>query len=111
MEFLLNHWLEVVLAALQCGILKFLADLLKERRSRNEAFDIGVRSLLRTNIIAIYHKAERDGILPVYALENLDDMYHAYKALGGNGAITQLYNQIKSYPHQKCDKGHGHGGM
>lgn len=111
MEFLLNHWLEIVLAALQCGILKFLADLLKERKSRNEAFDIGVRSLLRTSIISIYHKAERDGVLPVYALENLDDMYHAYKALGGNGAITQLYNQIKSYPHQNHNKEHEDDGM
>lgn len=102
MDFLINNWLNIALFFVQCGILKFLYALVKERRARNSAFDIGVRSLLRTNIISIYHKAEKDGTLPVYALENLDDMYHAYKALGGNGAITQLYNQIKSYPHQNA---------
>nr|DAH52991.1 MAG TPA: hypothetical protein [Caudoviricetes sp.] len=110
MEFITGPWFTVLSLFLQCGILKFLYEYLKENkrqekareeeeRRKREAHDQAIRSLLRTEIISIYHKAEEKGFLPIYNLENIDDMYKAYKTLGGNGAITELYNQVKNYPH------------
>lgn len=110
MEFIASPWFTVLSLVLQCGVLKFLYEYLKEykrqeeakkeeERKKQEAWEIAIRSLLRSEIIGIYHNAEKKGFLPIYNLENLDDMYHAYKALGGNGAITELYNQVKNYPH------------
>lgn len=40
-----------------------------------------------------YHEF-RKGFCPVYASEALSRAYEAYHALGGNGTITGLYNQI-----------------
>lgn len=110
MEFITSPWFTVLSLFLQCGILKFLHEYLKENkrreeaqkedeRKKQEAWEVAIRSLLRSQIITIYHNAEKKGFLPIYNLENLDDMYHAYKALDGNGAITELYNQVKNYPH------------
>lgn len=100
MEFVLDHWMAVVTFFIQCGVFKFLYSFIHEYRALNAARDNAVRSLLRTQIISIYHKAEKEGHLPIYNLENITDMYKAYKALGGNGAITQLYEQIRGYSHQ-----------
>lgn len=110
MDFLQQYWSAILMFIFQSGFLTFAYKFYKkwreqmaaeeaEIRKREEARDIATRSLLRTEIIGIYHKAEEKGFLPIYNLENLDDMYHAYKALGGNGAITELYNQVKNYPH------------
>jgi hypothetical protein len=49
------------------------------------------------------HNAEKEGFLPIWALENLTDMYNTYKALGGNGAITGLYNKTIQLPQRKED--------
>ena len=54
-------------------------------------------------IINICHNAEKEGFLPIWALENLTDMYNTYKALGGNGAITGLYNKTIQLPERKED--------
>lgn len=93
------HWLAILTFLVQCGVFKFLYSFVGEYRKRDKARDNAVRSLLRTEIINICHKTEEKGFLPIYNLENINDMYKAYKALGGNGAIDELYSQTKSYPH------------
>lgn len=95
----MEHWVAVLTFLVQCGVFKFLYSFVSEYRKRDKARDIAIRSLLRSEIINICHKAENKGFLPIYNLENLNDMYKAYKALGGNGAIEDLCNQIKKYPH------------
>lgn len=110
MELIKENWVTIITIAIQCGFFKYLYAFLKENkrqekiradelRKREEARDKAIRSLLRSEIIGIYHKAEEKGYLPIYNLENIDDMYYSYKILGGNGAITELYNQVKNYPH------------
>lgn len=100
MEFVLDHWLAVLTFLIQCGVFKFLYSFIQEYRALNAARDNAVRSLLRSQIITIYHKAEKEGFLPIYNLENVNDMFKAYKTLGGNGAIENLYNQLKTYSHR-----------
>lgn len=97
------NWLTLITLLIQCGVFsvsfKFIYNFLKDYREKDIARDEALRSLLRCSIISIYHKTEETGFLPIYNLENIEDMYKAYKTLGGNGAITELYTQIKKYPH------------
>ena len=36
------------------------------------------------------------------------EMYNAYHALGGNGMVTKMYNEIQALHLQKKDGGHSH---
>ena len=100
-EFIYNDWLAVVTLAIQAGILKFAYNLYKNFVKKEANRDSAIRGLLRVEIINICHNAEKEDFLPIWALENLTDMYNTYKALGGNGAITGLYNKTIRLPQRK----------
>ena len=64
----------------------------------------GVRSLLRKEIINEYNHYMDIGYIPIYALENVVEMYKAYHRLGGNGACTKIVEELKdlsSYQHKE----------
>lgn len=55
----------------------------------------GVRSLLRKEIIDYYNHYMNLGYIPIFAMENVIDMYRAYHRLGGNGTITKIVEELK----------------
>ena len=55
----------------------------------------GVRSLLRKEIIDYYNHYMDLGYIPIFAMENVIDMYRAYHRLGGNGTITMIVEELK----------------
>lgn len=55
----------------------------------------GVRSLLRKEIIDEYNHYMDRGHIPIFALENVIEMYKAYHRLGGNGTITKIVEELK----------------
>ena len=59
---------------------------------------MGVRSLLRNQIIANYNHYIPQKYIPIYAMENVYEMYKAYHRLGGNGTITKLVNELECLP-------------
>ena len=105
-QFVAQHWAEIIIIAVQCGILKIGYTVLQKYLQRTEARDDAIRSLLRTEIISICYKSLEQGYIAIYNLENLIDMYKSYKALGGNGAITQIYEQTTRLPHSAPEKAH-----
>lgn len=98
MDFIISHWAELISLLVQLGILKFVLSLYRQYNIRATARDDAIRSLLRTEIIHICHRAEEKGYIEVYNLENLNDMYQSYHALGGNGAIRTMYEQAQQHP-------------
>ena len=58
----------------------------------------GVRALLRNEIIGSYNHYMNKEYIPIYALENVSEMYQAYHRLGGNGTITKLVEELKKLP-------------
>ena len=109
-NFLESDWVNLIILVVQAGIVKFAYNLYKEYKKEQEEkdkkaqnIDGAIRGLLRVEIINICHNAEKEGFLPIWALENLTDMYNTYKALGGNGAITGLYNKTIQLPQRKED--------
>ena len=51
--------------------------------------------LLRVQLIDYHDKYVARGEIPSYAYENFCEMYAAYHALGGNGMITKMYEEIQ----------------
>ena len=43
--------------------------------------------------------------IPIYAMENIGEMYKAYHRLGGNGTITKLVEELKKLPSYVVDIG------
>ena len=64
------------------------------QNDRTKQLESGLQSLLRAEIIRSHEKYMDRGYCPVYAREALTRAYESYHALGGNGTITGLYNQI-----------------
>ena len=75
----------------------------KKYIDRAEARDNATRSLCRAEMISICHKAQKENCIAYYNLENLEHLFEAYKALGGNGAMEKLYNKTIKLPQEKDD--------
>lgn len=71
---------------------------LRSGKVRHKAVENGVQSLLRAEIIRQNEKWVERGYCPVYAKDAVRREYEAYHALGGNGVITDLYNDILALP-------------
>lgn len=102
MEFLESNWGAILGLLVNIGVLKYVLIILKNKfddyQKRAEARDDATKSLCRTQIISICHKAQREGHIAYYNLENLTLLYKSYKALGGNGAAEKMYNKTINLP-------------
>ena len=77
-----------------------------EREKRDEESRMirnGITAVLRDRIVQAYMYYESKGYLPLKERENIYMMYVAYHDLGGNGLVTQLYNELNELPHTKED--------
>lgn len=72
-----------------------------EREKRDEESRMirnGITAVLRDRIVQAYMYYENIGYLPLKERENIYMMYVAYHDLGGNGLVTQLYNELNELP-------------
>lgn len=56
------------------------------------------RALLHHEIFQTAREALKKGHITEYELENLNELYVPYKAIGGNGTAEKLYNDCKNLP-------------
>lgn len=70
----------------------------EKNRKRIDAIESGVESLLRDSIISRYNKYMEQKYIPIYGMENVEEMYGSYSALGGDGTITKLVEELKKLP-------------
>ena len=93
-----DYWVQWVCggaAALLCGAARLLHLRLKRADSRQQAAERGIQALLRDRILqAYYHYAER-GWITLHGLENVEALYREYRALGGNGAVVKLVEDLR----------------
>ena len=105
-EFLTRYWLEVLFGGVTTGLTIAINYLRKQNLKRNveqDAIKLGIQALLRDSIINQYNKYAEKKYIPIYALENITAMYKEYHALGGNGTITHLYEELLELPNRKED--------
>lgn len=76
-------------------ILAYIVWLLKNQKKDRDANSQGTMMLLRVQLIEYHDKYMKLGEIPSYAYENFCEMYTAYHALGGNGMITKMKQEIE----------------
>ncbi len=74
-------------------------DRLRATKRQNEekkqkAIGDGVLSLLKIQLIEYHEKYMTSGNIPTYVYDNFDEMYKAYEALGGNGMVRHMKEDI-----------------
>lgn len=85
----------IALPIILTSILGYVVWLLKEQKRSKDANGKGTMLLLRVQLIEYHDKYVALGEIPSYAYDNFDEMYKAYHALGGNGMITKMYEEIQ----------------
>ena len=89
-EFFVQYGMEMV-----CTILSACVIWLFRQAS---AYRAGMRALLRDRIIDRCNHYLAHGQIPVYGMENIENMYAAYAAIGGNGAAKKLVEEVRDLP-------------
>lgn len=101
-----NYVITILLSVVSAVLAYILKELIKENRAlraerkatedkREEALSNGVLSLLRIQLIEYYEKYMTRESIPPYVFDNWGAMYSAYEALGGNGTIKHMNEDIR----------------
>ena len=75
-------------------LLGYIVWLLKNQKKDRDANSKGTMLLLRVQMIEYHTKYTKLGDIPSYAYKNFCEMYDAYHALGGNGMVTKMKQDI-----------------
>lgn len=57
----------------------------------------GQKCQLRTAMLHTYYHCKDNEEIRQYERENFDKLYHAYKKLGGNSFVDDIYREIRTY--------------
>ena len=94
-EQIISHVLNLVLG----GVVSYIFALYRQKKKENDALKAGLQALLRDRIIQAYnHYVDEKGWIPIYALESINACYKSYEALGENGVINGLMEQLNDLP-------------
>lgn len=85
-------------------LLGYIVWLLKQQKKSRDANSRGTMLLLRSQLIDYHSKYMKRGSIPSYAYENFIEMYDAYHALGGNGMVTHMKEEIEELSFNKANK-------
>jgi hypothetical protein len=77
-----------------------IAIVVKLVRDQSKIRD-GQKCQLRTAMLNIYHKNKNEKMLRQYEAENFVLMYQAYKAMGGNSFIDEIYEHVTKWDVEK----------
>ena len=103
MTYVITILLSVISGILVWIVKSLLSDnkrLREERKNaeqkEHDALKDGVLSLLRIQLIEYHDKYMTRDSLPAYVLDNWSDMYKSYSALGGNGTIKRMNEDLNA---------------
>ena len=104
LEWIIKYWLEIffgaIVTTLTC-VVKYLCKVIQKEHQEQVNMREGILALLKNSLIKSYNDYMSKEAIPVYALDSVEAMYAAYHALGGNGTVTGLVDQLKQLPHNK----------
>lgn len=93
-EFLTQTY-TIALPIVLTSFMGYIVWLLKKQKKDRDANSKGTMLLLRVQLIEYHDKYTALGEIPSYAYQNFCEMYDAYHALGGNGMITKMHEEIE----------------
>lgn len=100
-DLIVRYWVEWalgIIATVLIALYRRIALRMKAEQSKNEAIQDGMRALLRDRIIILHDKYMERGTCPVHGRDTITDMYNCYHALGGNGTVTALKEEVMHLP-------------
>ena len=103
---MIESTVQTVINIIAGAIISYLFALHRAKKKENNALKAGLQALLRDRIIQAYnHYCDDEKWIPIYALESINACFRSYKALGENGVINGLMEQLNELPnyepHQK----------
>ena len=87
-----------VFSIVMSGVMGYIVWILKTQKRDRDANSKGTMLLLRVQLIEYHEKWMERGYITKHGLENFVEMYDAYHALGGNGMVTKLLEEVKKLP-------------
>lgn len=104
---MIESTVQTVINIIAGAIISYLFALYRAKKKENNALKAGLQALLRDRIIQAYnHYVQDKGWIPIYAKESIDACYKSYEALGDNGVIDNLMqqiNELQNYPPKNRD--------
>lgn len=94
MDFLMQTYM-IALPIVLTSFLGYVVWVLKQQKKDRDANSKGTMLLLRVQLIEYHDKYVSLGEIPSYAYDNFNEMYEAYHALGGNGMVTKMRDEIQ----------------
>lgn len=79
-------------------LLGYIVWLLKKQKQDRDANSKGTMLLLRVQLIEYHEEWIQRGYVTKHGIENFLEMYNAYHALGGNGMVTHLLEEVNELP-------------
>lgn len=70
---------------------------LKAYREGNKQLVEGQKCILRSEMLSMYYRHLEEKSLRQHERENFDLLYKAYKALGGNSFIEDVYGEVRDW--------------
>ena len=58
----------------------------------------GTLSMLHNRLVSIMMECHEQQCKHIYQVENVEHMYKAYRGLGGNGTVKQMYKEFAELP-------------
>lgn len=99
---MIESTIQTVINIIAGAVISYLFALYRAKKKENNALKAGLQALLRDRIIQAYnHYVQDRGWIPIYAKESIDACYKSYEALGDNGVIDNLMqqiNELQNYP-------------
>ena len=86
----INWTITAVLGAITAWIIRICKS--------QSALKAGTRAILKDRLLQAFKYHLEQKYIPADDMDNLADMYGAYKGLGGNGAITKQYEEVYQLP-------------
>lgn len=95
---LLNVAITAVVSLLATQAVQYKQNRSKTARAMTKARDDALTCLLRVKLIEYHDRYMCRGSIPSYALDNYESMFSAYHALGGNGMISRMHEEVLDLP-------------
>lgn len=100
-DFIIKYWIQWLFGLLIAALgayTKYLSGVIKREKAEQKALRDGMRSLLRRQIIMDCESAIKEQYCPAATKDTIEDMYQSYHALGGNGVVTSIKDQMMALP-------------
>lgn len=98
--------IQTIINIIAGAVISYIFALYRAKKRENDALRAGVQALLRDRIIQAYnHYVCEKGWVPIYAKESIDACYKSYEALGDNGVIDSLMEQLNELSNYNLNGG------